>query len=131
MMKQFKLVDMREQYRDLILEAESSAMDYESFLVRLLSVEEEGKRGRRTEKLRREACFEAEKRLEDIDYGFNQSLDRDKITELGRLDFIDAGEHLGSAHNGDFRGLDLDAALRMLALLPELDFRLNVVLDFL
>ena len=36
MMKQFKLVDMREQYRDLILEAESSAMDYESFLVRLL-----------------------------------------------------------------------------------------------
>ena len=54
MMKQFKLVDMREQYRDLILEAESSAMDYESFLVRLLSVEEEGKRGRRTEKLRRE-----------------------------------------------------------------------------
>lgn len=66
MMKQFKLVDMREQYRDLILEAESSAMDYESFLVRLLSVEEEGKRGRRTEKLRREACFEAEKRLEDL-----------------------------------------------------------------
>ena len=75
MMKQFKLVDMREQYRDLILEAESSAMDYESFLVRLLSVEEEGKRDRRTEKLRREACFEAEKRLEDIDYRFNQSLD--------------------------------------------------------
>ena len=88
MMKQFKLVDMRRQYRDLILEAESSAMDYESFLVRLLSVEEEGKRGRRTEKLRREACFEDEKQLEDIDYGFNQSLDRDKITELGRLDFM-------------------------------------------
>ena len=41
MMKQFKLVDMREQYRDLILEAESSSMDYESFLVRLLSVEED------------------------------------------------------------------------------------------
>ena len=50
MMKQFKLVDMREQYRDLILEAESSAMDYESFLVRLLSVEEEGKRNRRTDR---------------------------------------------------------------------------------
>ena len=48
MMKQFKLVDMREQYRDLILEAESSAMDYESFLVRLLSVEEEGNMQKRT-----------------------------------------------------------------------------------
>lgn len=27
MMKRFKLVDMREQYQDLILEAESSSMD--------------------------------------------------------------------------------------------------------
>lgn len=94
MMKQFKLVDMREQYRDLILEAEDSSMDYETFLVRLLAAEEEGKRGRRIDKLRKEACFEAEKRLEDIDYSFNQSLDKDKITELGRLDFIDAGENV-------------------------------------
>lgn len=94
MMKQFKLVDMREQFRDLILEAESSSMDYEEFLVQLLSIEEEGKRDRRTEKLRREACFEAEKRLEDIDYSFNRSLDREKITELGRLDFIEARENV-------------------------------------
>ena len=94
MMKQFKLVDMREQYRDLILEAEDSSMDYETFLVRLLAAEEEGKRGRRADKLRKEACFEAEKRLEDINYSFNQSLDKDKITELGRLDFIDAGENV-------------------------------------
>lgn len=34
------------------------------------------------------------KRLEDIDYSFNQSLDKDKITELGRLDFVDAGENV-------------------------------------
>ena len=74
MMKKFKLVDMREQYRDLVLEAESSAMGYEEFLIRLLSVEEEGKRIRRTDRLRKEACFEAEKRLEDIDYSFNQSI---------------------------------------------------------
>lgn len=94
MMKQFKLVDMRKQYRDLILEAEDSSMDYETFLVRLLAAEEEGKRGRRADKLRKEACFEAEKRLEDIDYSFNQSLDKDKITELGRLDFVDAGENV-------------------------------------
>ena len=67
MMKKFKLVDMREQYRDLVLEAESSAMGYEEFLIRLLSVEEEGKRIRRTDRLRKEACFEAEKRLEDIE----------------------------------------------------------------
>ena len=94
MMKRFKLVDMREQYRDLIREAESSSMGYEDFLVRLLNVEEEGKRGRRTDKLRKEACFETEKRLEDIDYSFNRTLDSGKITELGRLDFIEAGENV-------------------------------------
>ena len=94
MMKKFKLVDMREQYRDLILEAEASSMDYESFLIRRLAVEEEGKRGRRTDRLRKEACFEAAKRLEDIDYGFNQTLDKDKIMELGRLDFIESGENV-------------------------------------
>ena len=94
MMKQFKLVDMREQFRDLILEAGASSMSHEEFLVRLLSVEEEGKHSRRTEKLRKEACFESEKRLDDIDYGFNHSLDKGKITELGRLDFIEAGENV-------------------------------------
>lgn len=93
-MKQFKLVDMRKQFRDLIAEAQSSSMTYEDFLVRLLSVEEDGKHDRRTEKLRNEAGFEAEKRLEDIDYSFNKSLDRDKINELGRLDFLKAGENV-------------------------------------
>ena len=94
MMKRFKLVDMREQFRDLILEAGASSMSYVEFLVRLLSIEEEGKNSRRTEKLRKEACFESEKRLDDIDYGFNHSLDRDKITELGQLDFIETGENV-------------------------------------
>lgn len=94
MMKQFKLVDMREQYRDLIMEAEASSMGYEAFLVRLLSVEDDGKRGRRTQKLCKAACFEARKSLEDIDYSFNHSLDKDKITDLGNLDLIDSRENV-------------------------------------
>ena len=53
MMKRFKLVDMRLQYRDIILEAEASAMGYMGFLKRLLEVEEEGKTGRRTALLKR------------------------------------------------------------------------------
>ena len=94
MMKRFKLVDMREQYRDLILEAEASSMGYEAFLKRLMSVEETGKKNRRAEKLRLEARFEKENRLEEIDYGFNPTLDREKISELGRLDFIRANENV-------------------------------------
>ena len=94
MMKKFKLVDMREQYWDLILEAESSSLSHEDFLMRLLSVEEEGKRGRRRDRLCKYSGFFSVKRLEDIDYSFNPTLDRDKITELGRLDFIDAHENV-------------------------------------
>ena len=63
MMKRFKLVDMRLQYRDLILEAEASSMGYLGFLKRLLEVEEEGKTGRRTALLKRAAGFDADSHL--------------------------------------------------------------------
>ena len=39
-MKQFKLIDMCEQYRDIIYEAEPTSMDYRDFLVKLLMIEE-------------------------------------------------------------------------------------------
>lgn len=94
MMKKFKLVDMREQYRDLILEAEASSMSYRDFLKRLLSIEEAGKRSRRTEMLHTQAHFEGEHRLEDIDYDFNRNIDRDKVEELGRLNFLEARENV-------------------------------------
>ena len=94
MMKKFKLVDMRNQYQDLIQEAELTSMGYEIFLKRLLSIEESGKKNRRIEKLRHQAGFESEKRLEEIDYSFNYSLDRDKITELGKLNFLKANENI-------------------------------------
>lgn len=94
MLKRFKLVDIREQYSDLIAEAESTSMGYGKFLKKLLETEEAGKRKRKREKLREAAHFEAERHLEDIDYCFNRSLDKDKITELGRLHFIEAKENI-------------------------------------
>ena len=42
-MKQFRLVDMREQYEDLIREATTECLGYKEFLIRLLKIEEEGK----------------------------------------------------------------------------------------
>ena len=41
-MKQFRLVDMREQYDDLIVEAENDSLSYKDFLIRLLQTEDEG-----------------------------------------------------------------------------------------
>lgn len=93
-MKQFKLVDMREQYRDLIKAAEKQALGYEDFLITLLKAEEAGKKLRQAERFTDAANFDSSKRLQDIDYSFNPSLDPDKIQALGKLDFINARENI-------------------------------------
>ena len=94
LMKRFKLVDVRTEYQGLIKDAESSNMSYLDFLKKLLEIEAEGKKCRKQEKLRANAGFDTIKKLEDIDYSFNPSLDYDKITELGKLGFIEAHENV-------------------------------------
>lgn len=89
-MKQFKLVDMRNCYTDIIAEAEEASLGYMDFLIRLLSVEEEGKTARRVDNLLEKANFDSTSSLLDIDYSFNPSLDKARIEELGKLYFLDA-----------------------------------------
>jgi DNA replication protein DnaC len=62
--------------------------------LRLLETEAAGKQERRQTRLKDKANFETVKYLEDIDYGFNPSLDKDKIDELSTLTFIDACENV-------------------------------------
>lgn len=93
-MKQFKLVDMREKYIELIDEAENSSMPYITFLKKLLEIEENGKFLRRQERLLDMAGFDSIKELEDIDYTFNPSLDYSTITELGTLSFMETHENV-------------------------------------
>lgn len=94
MMKQFKLVDMRNRYAEIISEAKDLSLDYEDFLIRLLTVEEMGKTERRTEKLLQKASFDTIAALDDIDYSFNPSLDKTKIDELGQLHFLSKHENI-------------------------------------
>ena len=84
-MKQFRLVDMREQYQELIEDAEREGLGYKDFLIRLLQAEETGKASRRSEKLLFRASFDSSKQLTEIDYSFNPSLDKQRIEELGKL----------------------------------------------
>ncbi|MCQ2221670.1 MAG: IS21-like element helper ATPase IstB [Prevotella sp.] len=93
-MKQFKLVDMRNQYLDLINIATERRMSYLEFLILLLKTEEAGKKQRQSEKLTNEANFESDKRLSDIDYRFNPSLDAEQIQSLGTLGFMDNHENI-------------------------------------
>lgn len=94
MMKRFKLVDMREQYADIIAEAEAGQIGYMDFLMKLLSAEEKGKNARRQEMLLEKANFDSFTSLDEIDYGFNHSLDRDRIEELGKLHFLQMHENI-------------------------------------
>lgn len=93
-MRRFKLVDMRDQYADIIAEAEQNSLGYTDFLVRLLAIEEEGKKIRRQEKLIEHAHFDSPSTLKDIDYSFNHTLDKGEIEELGRLNFLNAHENI-------------------------------------
>ena len=93
-MKQFKLVDMREQYQELIRVASEQSMTYEDFLIMLLQAEETGKKRRQAERLTDAANFDSDKRLSDIDYRSNPNLDADKIQSLGRLEFMDNHENI-------------------------------------
>lgn len=93
-MKQFRLVDMRKQYADIIAEAEQEKMNYTDFLIQLLKIEDKGKTARRTEMLVGKAGFDTSSCLSDIDYGFNPSLNQEKIEYLGQLHFMDKKENI-------------------------------------
>lgn len=94
LMTRFKLIDIREQYMELIREAEKNSYSYKDFLISLLKVERDGKDLRRRQLLTDNACFESTAVLEDIDYGFNPSLDKGKIDSLSTLDFIIRHENI-------------------------------------
>ncbi|MCD8300432.1 MAG: IS21-like element helper ATPase IstB [Clostridiales bacterium] len=93
-LKRFRLVDIREQYDDLIAQARQEKPDYEEFLAQLIRTEEEGKDARRSRMLVNRAHFESTVSLDDIDYSFNPSLDKSQIEDLGQLHFLDAHENI-------------------------------------
>lgn len=93
-LKLFKLVDMRERYQEIINEAINEKLGYKDFLIRLIQAEEEGKRKRLEERLILKAGFDFIKTLNDIEYSFNDSINYQKIKELGTLSFIEKNENI-------------------------------------
>jgi DNA replication protein DnaC len=93
-LKLFKLVDMRERYEEIISEAIDEKLGYKDFLIRLIQAEEEGKRKRLEERLILKAGFDFIKTLDDIEYSFNDSINYQKIKELGTLSFIEKNENI-------------------------------------
>jgi DNA replication protein DnaC len=88
------MVDARERYQEIIDEAVEKKLGYKEFLVRLLQAEALGKQRRLTEKLTLKAGFDYIKTLEEIEYGFNDSINHQKIQELGTLSFMERNENI-------------------------------------
>ncbi len=93
-LKDFKLVDIRENYQEIIDEAIKENLGYKDFLIKLIQTEEEGKRKRLTQRLTMKAGFDFIKTLDDIEYSFNESINYQKVKELGTLSFMERKENI-------------------------------------
>lgn len=93
-LKHFKMVDMREQYSRIIDEAIDEKLGYKEFLVRLIQVEEEGKKSRLSNRLLVSAKFDFIKTLDEIEYSFNPTMNFQQIKELGTLSFMERNENI-------------------------------------
>ncbi len=88
------MVDMREQYSRIIEEAIDEKLGYKEFLVRLIQVEEEGKKSRLSNRLLISAKFDFIKTLDEIEYSFNPTMNFQQIKELGTLSFMERKENI-------------------------------------
>ncbi len=94
MLKKLKLLDIRENYQDIVEEAIDAKLGYKDFLIKLVSMEVEGRKNRLGNRLIMQAGFDSIKTLEDIEYDFNKSINYQKIKELGTLEFMEKGENI-------------------------------------
>lgn len=93
-LKSFKLVDIKENYQEIINQAIKDKLGYKEFLIKLIEIEEEGKKRRLAERLTLKAGFDFIKTLDEVEYSFNKSINYQKIKELGTLSFMDRNENI-------------------------------------
>ncbi|MEA4901051.1 IS21-like element helper ATPase IstB [Desulfitobacterium sp.] len=112
-LKKFKLVDIRNNYNDLIEEAKRDHLDYKSFLIKLIQYEEHGKIKRMVEKNTKSAGFHRNMTLENYDFAFHNYRYKAKIMELASLNFLTQKENViligppgvGKSHIGSALGI--------------------------
>ena len=94
LLRQLKLVDIRENCDDLVSEAIERNEGYRDFLKRIFRYEIDGRERRLSSKLIKSAGFDYCKTLDEIEYSFNPNLNYQKIRELGTLGFIRKNENI-------------------------------------
>lgn len=93
-LKKFKLVDIKDNYQELINEAVENKLSYKEFLLNLINIEDAGKKRRLTDRRIKAANFETIKTLDDYDYAFHNHQYMHKIKELSTLQFIEKKENI-------------------------------------
>lgn len=93
-LKKFKLVDIRDNYIDLIEEARKDKLDYKGFLIKLIQYEEHGKQRRMVERHTKAAGFDSDKTFENYDFAFHSYRYKAKIMELASLEFLNRNENV-------------------------------------
>ena len=73
-LKSFKLVDIKENYQEIIDQAIKDKLGYKEFLIKLIALEEEGKKRRLADRLTLKAGFDFIKTLDEVEYSFNKSI---------------------------------------------------------
>lgn len=94
MCRKLKLVDIRENYEDIIQEAVEKKEGYLHFMYRLLENETMGRQERMSDRLILQAHFDFIKTLDDIEYEFNPSMNYQYIKDLGTLSFMEKAENI-------------------------------------
>ena len=112
-LKKFKLVDIRNNYSDLIQEAQEEKLDYKGFLIKLIQYEDQGKQRRMVERHIKSAGFDRKNTIENYDFAFHSFRHMTKIMELATLSFMERNENIiligppgvGKSHIGTAIGI--------------------------
>lgn len=92
--KRLHLSNVKNNLTELLKEAESRHMSYESFLEHIFRQELKCRERTACLKRMRDAGFPYEKRLEDFDYSFMTSLTKREVNELAELNWVEEPYHL-------------------------------------
>ncbi|WP_243129226.1 IS21-like element helper ATPase IstB [Hathewaya massiliensis] len=93
-LKRFKLLDIGENYEEVIKHAIENKLSYREFLSKLLELETEGKLNRLKERNIKNAKFEGIKTLETFDFNAEIKIEESKVRELYNINFIEKKENI-------------------------------------
>lgn len=93
-LRKFKLLDISENYEEIIEYAVENKLSYREFLSKLLTLEMEGKLKRLRERNIKNARFEGIKTLDNFNFHASISIEEHKVRELYNINFIDRNENI-------------------------------------